>query len=239
MLTDGTLLAGRVRYRQLRHGYRTGIEPVLLAASVTAYPGSSVVEAGSGAGAALLCLSARLTGVACLGVERDPELVALARANLKENGFTQAGVELGDILQRPVEPRFDHAIANPPWHDEHSTPSPDAMRDAAKRGSQNLLADWAVALAGSLRHGGTLTMIVPAAATERTLAAMVVAGCGGPKLLPLWPRSGQPARLMLLRTTKGGRGPSSVLPGLLLHDGADYSDATQAILRDGSALAWR
>ena len=35
-LTDGTLLGGKVIYRQKSSGYRTGIEPVLLAAFVPA-----------------------------------------------------------------------------------------------------------------------------------------------------------------------------------------------------------
>ena len=57
--TEGTLLGGRVRYAQPARGYRTGIEPVLLAAAVPAVPGQAVLEAGTGAGAALLCLAAR------------------------------------------------------------------------------------------------------------------------------------------------------------------------------------
>ena len=52
-VTQGHLLGGRVRYAQPRSGFRSGIEPVLLAAAVPARPGERVLEAGSGAGAAL------------------------------------------------------------------------------------------------------------------------------------------------------------------------------------------
>ena len=239
ILTDGTLLGGRVRFRQPRDGYRTGIEPVLLAASVTARPGETVLEAGSGAGATLLCLSARRPGIACRGVELNPELAELGRANLAENGFDQATIETGDILHYPEEARYNHAIANPPWHDEQSTPSPDPMRDAAKRGSAALLGEWAAAMARVLCPGGTMTMIVPAAVCDRALAAMASAGCGSPALVPLWPRAGHAARLVLLRSTKGGRGACSILAGLPLHDADCYSAPAQQILRDGAALLWR
>ncbi|HLB98700.1 MAG TPA: SAM-dependent methyltransferase, partial [Acetobacteraceae bacterium] len=59
-LTEGHLLGGRVRYAQPREGFRSGIEPVMLAAAVPARTGERVLEAGSGAGAALLCLAARV-----------------------------------------------------------------------------------------------------------------------------------------------------------------------------------
>ncbi len=236
--TDGTLLGGRVRYRQPRAGYRTGIEPVLLAASVSARPGERLLEAGTGAGAALLCLHARLPGVACQGIERDPDLAALARFNLGQNGFTGTAVELGDVLALPATPRFHHAVANPPWHHERATPSPDPMRDAAKRAMPDLLGQWAASLAGALHHAGSLTLIVPASAAARLLAATERAGCGSPALLPLWPRAGRPARLVLVRTIKGGRGGCQLLAGLPLHDDAGYTAAARAVLWDGSALAW-
>ena len=56
-------------------------------------------------------------------------------------------------------------------------------------------------------------------------------------MLPLWPRRGNAARLVLLRGVKGGRGPFRLLPGLVLHeqDGGFTAEA-QVILRDGAAL---
>jgi tRNA1(Val) A37 N6-methylase TrmN6 len=69
--TTGGLLNGRVTYRQFAAGHRSGFEPVLLAASVPAKTGQCVLEAGTGAGAALLCLSARVPGITGYGLERD------------------------------------------------------------------------------------------------------------------------------------------------------------------------
>ncbi len=238
-VSEGTLLGGRVRYSQPVAGYRTGIEPVLLAASVAAKPGEHVLEGGTGAGAAMVCLLARLPATTCLGVERDPALAALARANLADNGFAAGSVETADIGQFTAGQLFDHAIANPPWHGVGATASPDAMRDAAKRGAPDLLHRWAAALAASLRKGGSLTMIVPAAATARTLAAMAAAGCGTATLLPLWPRHGQAAKLLLIRSIRHGRGPCSVLPGLVLHEGREHSRAARAVLWEGAAITWR
>ena len=60
--TEDRLLGGKVRLRQPRDGYRAAIDPVLLAASVPAKPGERVLDLGTGAGAAALCLMARVEG---------------------------------------------------------------------------------------------------------------------------------------------------------------------------------
>jgi tRNA1Val (adenine37-N6)-methyltransferase len=52
------------------------------------------------------------------------------------------------------------------------------------------------------------------------------------------PRAGAPAKRVLLRARRGGRGPARVLPALVLHeDGGTFTAAAQAVLRDAGALA--
>ncbi len=235
--SQGSLLGGRVAYRQLRTGHRSGIEPVLLAATIPAAAGAHVLEGGTGAGAGLLCLAARCPGVTGLGVERDGGLAGLARENVQGNGLAGLHILEADLLALPAFPQpFDHAFANPPWHDAAATASPDPLRDAAKRASPGLLARWAAALAAPLRHGGSLSLIVPAAAAADALAALAQAGCGSPALLPLWPHAGEAARIVVVRGVKGGRGGCRVLPGLVLHDGPAFTAEARAVLWDGAAL---
>lgn len=232
-----TLLGGRVRHDQLAQGHRTGIEPVLLAASIPAAAGDRVLEGGTGSGAALLCLAARVHGVAGVGIERDPALAVLAQANIAANGFAGLSVMQADIAAARPAGVFDHAFANPPWHDPAGTASPDARREAARRGAEALLAAWAARLAAPLRHRGTLTFVLAAAMLPDGLAALTAAGCGSLSVLPLWPRTGRAARLLLLRGAKGGRGPCVLLPGLTLHTAAGaYTPEADSILRDGAPL---
>ena len=235
-LTEGTLLGGRVIYRQPKHGYRTGIEPVLMAASVAAEPGMRVLEAGTGAGAGLLCLLARVPGAAATGVERDVDLAALARANLAANGMGDGTVETADLLTLPSVPAFDHAMANPPWHETRSTSSPDALRDTAKRARPGLLAEWAAALARHVRPGGSVTFILPAGSVGEAIAVLLGLSCGDLALFPLWPRAGQEARLVLVRAVKAARGPCRILPGLVLHAEQGFTAAARSILWDGAPL---
>ena len=235
--SEGGLLGGRVHYEQPCRGFRSNIEPVLLAAAVPARSGERVLEAGSGAGAALLCLAARVAGISGVGVERDAELAALARRNAAENGFPGLEMVAAAIGEAGPLGGFDHALANPPYHPPTGTASPDSMRQLAKQGSPELLGEWTGAMAACLRHRATLTLIVRDAVLPSALAALAAADCPASALFPLWRRTGDSAKLALLRGVKGGRGRFRLLAGLALHraDGS-FTPAADAVLREGAGL---
>jgi tRNA1Val (adenine37-N6)-methyltransferase len=236
-LTEGTLLGGAIRYAQPAAGYRTGIEPVFLAASVPARAGERVLEAGTGAGAGLLCLAHRVAGVTGLGVEIEPAMAAIAAANLAANGRRDVRVIAGDIGGAgDALGSFDHAMANPPWHDDAGTPPRDELKQRAKLASSGLAAAWIAAMARPLRARGTLTLVLPPRAVPESLAALTAAGCRSALLFPLWPKPGREARIVLLQAIKVRRADFRLLPGLVLHDTAGYTEAAEAILRHGEAL---
>jgi len=195
-----------------------------------------VLEAGSGAGAGLLCLADRVPGIAGLGIERDADLVAIAEGNAAANGYAALRFRAADLLAAGLGAAFHHAFANPPYHPSGGTASPDAARQGAKCGPPGLLAGWCQAMAAALRPRGTLTLVIPAGAFGEAAQSLREAGCGGLTLLPLWPRQGVPAKLVLLQASKQGRAPDRVLPGLTLHAGTAFTAEAQAILRDGAAL---
>lgn len=237
LTTDGHLLGGRVRYRQPATGFRTGIEPVLLAASVASRPGDHILEAGTGAGAALLCLSERIPGIQAVGVEVEEATACLAAANAEANGLTNIRIITGQIETITFQHAFDHAIANPPYHGSGGSVSPVAAREIAKRGSTTLMATWIGRLSAALRERGSLTLIVPAGMVPPCLAAMTESRCPCTIAYPLWPKAGRPAKLVLLRGLKNARTPMQLMSGLTLHklDGS-FTEHAQRLLVDGAAL---
>jgi len=253
-LTEDALLGGRVRLRQPAQGYRAAIDPVLLAAAVPARPGERVLEAGLGAGAAALCLLARVAGARVTGIERDHGLAALAAANATANGWAArlavvvgaiAAGRAGESLRRRLaglEP-FDHAMANPPQQRaDAGTASPRAGRRAADREEEAApLAAWVAVLARRLRPGGSLTLVHRADRLAEAMAALQASKLGGLALLPIWPRAGEPARRLILQGIKGSRAPGTLLAGLTLHEatGPAYTDAAGAVLRAGAPLVLR
>jgi len=234
--SSGGLLGGRVSYRQLVEGHRTGFEPVLLAAAVPARAGDWVLEAGTGAGAGILCLAARVAGVRAVGLERDGALAALADENFASNGFADCFAVRGDAERPPFGPVFHHVMANPPWFDARGTPPPEARRALAHMAAPGLLAAWMKGLVGCLRPRGRITLILPAASLAAAAAGLRAVRCGGIAVWPLWPRAGVAAKTIIISAVLGSRALDSLHPGLVLHDAAGISPEAEAILRDGAAL---
>ena len=241
-LSRDAFLCGRLHLWQPRKGYRAATDPVLLAAACPAQPGQSVLDLGCGAGAAALCLSARVPGLLLAGLEVQPEYAALARRNAAENGVAMQ-VETGDLAQMPPALRrdFDHVIANPPYYPAGGTPSPLTLRARALQ-VETPLAEWVQAAARRLMPGGWLTLICGADGLPAVLAAMGTK-LGSAAVLPLQPREGRPALRILLRARKGGKGAFRLLAPLVLHQGVahdgdreNYTARANAVLREGAGL---
>jgi len=234
-VTEDKFIGGRVLVRQTEDGFRSGLDAVMLAASIPARDSEEVLELGSGAGAASLCL-ARRTNCAVFGIEIDPALAALSDENAAENELSdRVRFVAGDIRNMPAELRrsFEHVMCNPPFHDEEGQTSPDAGRALALQ-DRGLLGDWLTAGMKRVVSNGTFTVILR---TDRLQEALNVLGERGVCVFPLWPRAGEAAKRVLIRAAKGSRAPFALLPGLVLHDeGGKYTRAANAILRDGVAL---
>jgi tRNA1Val (adenine37-N6)-methyltransferase len=227
-------LDGKVIAAHPEGGFRSGTDAVMLAAALPARSGQSVLELGSSAGAASLCLMARVRGLAVSGVEIDAESVRFAQANAAANKVEARFFE-ADVFNLPPSLRqdFDHVFCNPPFHDGgQSSPDPVRARALADEGT---LAKWLSTGLQRTASGGYFTTIIRADRTPEALAAL---GQRGINLLPLWPRAGLAAKRVILLARKGSRAPFALLPGLALHE-ADgrYTAQSEAILRDGAALA--
>ncbi|WP_395371611.1 tRNA1(Val) (adenine(37)-N6)-methyltransferase [Komagataeibacter diospyri] len=244
-VTTGTLLGGKVVYRQFPTGNRTGLEPVLMAAFVPARAGEVVLEGGCGAGAGLLCLTNRVPRLTGVGLEQDPATATLAHHNLALNGRHGLRVHVASIPALPDDPllsgpgvrRIDHAFANPPWHGHDSSASAHMQRDLARRLPAGTLVAWVRTLAAQLRHHGTLTLALPASLLSASIAAMEDTRLGRIRIFPFWPRQGHAARIVLVQGRANSRAGSEMLPGLTLHEtSGEFTPAARAVLEDGAPL---
>jgi len=239
-VTDDALLGGRVRLRQPKDGYRAAIDPVLLAAAVRDASGKRVLDVGCGTGAAMLCLAARVPGVDVSGLERQPELAALAEENVRLNEFgTRARIVVGDVMQLPdliCAYPFDIIITNPPFAPD-GTVSPKESVAAAHHESDVDLVQWISACLKLLKPKGRLVMIHRADRLSEIMAALSPR-CGDIRVQPIHPKTDQPARRVIVDAGKDRKTGDTLLPGLVLHlqNGA-FTDAAGRILRAGAGLS--
>lgn len=243
-LTRDDFLGGAVRLLQPKSGYRAGVDPVLLAASIPAKAGESVLELGCGGGAALACLGVRVGGLSCFGVEMQPAYADLAQRNLGDNGLNGT-VYCADLAALPADlkaQRFDHVIANPPYFEEFRAVAPRLEDRAVSRTGALPLAKWVSVASKRLKPGGVATFIQRADRLPELMSAFF-ASLGALELWPIHPRTNRPARLVLLRGRKERRAAFVSHAPLVLHrgethetDGDSYTDTVTQVLRTPEPL---
>ena len=201
-----------------------------------------VLDVGCGAGAAALCLAARLPQCRVVGVDLQRDLVRLAGDNAALNGMAErVSAVVADLLRPP--PRlspgsFDHVMANPPYIEQgRGTPAADLAKAMATIEGEARLADWVRFALAMVKGRGTVTFVHRADRID-ALLGQLAGRAGDITVFPLWPAAGRPASRILVRATKQVGTPARLLPGLILHE-ADgrFSDAAEAVLRGGAALA--
>lgn len=243
-LTTDKFLNGAISVLQPKAGYRAGVDPVLLAAAVPAHSGDSVLELGCGVGVASLCLMTRVSGLSVSGVELQTDYADLARRNADMNGYSMT-VHCADLRKLPeavLQTSFDHVIANPPYYLRgRGTAANNSGREMAL-GETTPLVDWIEVATRRLKPKGYLTVIQNAERLPAVLGAMD-GRLGSIKLLPLAPRKGRSAHLVILQARKGGRAGFRLLAPVVMHQGAahiddreNYTSQLKGVLRDGAAL---
>lgn len=236
-----TLLGGRVRMSGQERGLKTTTDTVMLAAAVVAREEARVLDAGCGAGGAMLCLARRLPSTHITGLERDPVLVHLARCNIALNDVAaRITVHEGDVADaHHLAERFDVVMTNPPYLHALQSRAPQDPRRAGAMVETMPLEDW---IGHCLKRLGRKGSIVLVHRAERLgdILGILAKRTGAIDVMPLLPRDdGSPARRVLVRATKGSARPLRLLPGLVLH-GSDgnYSPRARRVLDDGAALEW-
>lgn len=246
-VTEDAFLGGALHILQPKFGYRAGLDGILLAASVPANDGDTVLDIGAGVGTVGLAVARRLPHARVTMIERDPMLAALARKNIARNDLsarvrlieadvTRPGSET--IARGAATESFDHVLANPPFHIEgRGTAATDPVKAGANAMPEGDLERWVRFMASMARPGGTATLIHRADALHAVLTALD-GRFGGSIVLPIHPREGGPASRVLVHAVKGSRAALQVMPGLILHAaGHGFRPEVEAVLRHGAALA--
>ena len=234
--TEDKFLGGRLTVRQPAQGFRGGLDAVMLAAAVPAKSSDNVLELGSGAGTASLCLAARVIGASVTGAEIDSDLVGISNGNATANGLGDRVVFVTvDVLDLPTDMKrdYDHVFCNPPFHGPDGARAQDEARALAKH-DDGQLAEWLNVGVKRTVSGGTFSCMVRADRIGEVLAALPSTGV---KVFPLWPRAGVEAKRIIVRVLKGSRAPLEMLAGLVLHtEEGSYTGDADMVLRGENGL---
>jgi len=184
-VTHDTLLRGRVKLIQPARGFRSSLDPVLLAGFVQA-PYGHFLDIGCGTGALSFLLLARDPLATGVGVEIQPRLAGLAARAVEANGFgARFSVVAADVRQAGRVPHaaFDLVASNPPFRPlGQGVLPPQPERSLAHHEVALTLAEWLKVAEAALRPDGRLTAIFPADRLDEMRAALAASGLGMTRL---------------------------------------------------------
>ena len=215
---------------------------MLLAAFVPARPGERVLELGCGAGAAALCLAARVPGLELHGLELQPAYAGLARRNAAENAApaqrargrpapAAAGAARAQLRPRAGQPAVPR---------RRRPAAADPGRDRSHREAETTLADWIAAGLRRLVPGGRLVMIQRTARLAEILSALS-GRAGSVEILPVASVRRPAGSALLVRARKDRAAPLTLWNALTVHEGRGQRGRRCAILPRcrGSCATWR
>ena len=239
--STNTILGGSVQLVQPVDGYRASIDPIFLAASIQAQNDETVLELGTGAGTAMLALAHRVPNLKITALEFQREMVRLASHNIKINGF-QDRLEVlhGDLLTPPprlAASSFSHVMANPPYFESNaSIESANKTKSLSNHDNGVSLTKWVDFAYRMVKPKGYASFVFTTERLDDLLAA-IYGKFGEITLFPLWPKTGQKAKRIIIQGRKNVKSPARMLNGLIVHqDNGDYTPEAEAILKGAQGL---
>ncbi|MGU3574654.1 tRNA1(Val) (adenine(37)-N6)-methyltransferase [Brucellaceae bacterium C25G] len=223
-------------------GHRSGVDAMMLAASVPNGFSGRVVDLGAGAGAAGFAVAARCEQAYVTLVERSELMADFARksmmlevnAALKSRlSLLQADVSLSGKSREEaglISNHFDFAIMNPPFNSASDRATPHTLKAEAHVMPPDMFEAWIKTAAAILKPGGSLAIIARPASLHTILTALS-SRFGAIQIIPIHPRPQSSAIRLILIGTKGSKAPLTFEPALNLHDtsGNDFTDRAIAI----------
>ncbi|GJL97554.1 MAG: methyltransferase [Hyphobacterium sp.] len=237
-----TLLGGQVVANQVASGFRSGLDAVLLGASIQAQLNENLLEFGCGSGAATLVAAFHNADSRFDAFDIDPAMVDLAQSNIAANGWTdRIGVCPGDVADFAGASAMDQVFFNPPFFDDASVlASPSEGKRRAYLAGNTPLESWLKRANQVLKPKGRLTLIHRADRLDDILV-MSRKWFGDVVVKPIAPYADQSAKRVLVSARKGVKGRLTLLSPLVLHDGSDrqYTEEAEAVLRGSDRIVVR
>jgi|GEM_PF-83676 len=208
-LTVDTLLRGRVTLLQPTRGFRSSLDPVLLAAFVRP-PFGRFVDIGCGTGALAFSLAALDGHSSGVGVEIQPRLAALAQAGLGRNTFADrlqvvhADIRFAAGQGTLGRAAFDLVATNPPYRMVSAgVCSPHPERAQANHEVSLTLDEWLDAATALVNPTGRVAVVYPTDRLRELLSGFARRRLTPSRLRLVQPRLDRPASRVLVEARAG------------------------------------
>ncbi|HEX2953920.1 MAG TPA: methyltransferase [Bacillota bacterium] len=225
---------GRLLIYQDEMVFKFTVDPILAAAFLRARREEYILDMGTGSGVIPLWLAGYRDYHNVTGLELQPEVADLARANVRLNALEERiKIVMGDIRNLPAELRglqFPWIVSNPPyWSAEtrHLTGNP--VLDRAKFELTCTIEDVVKAARRLAKGNGRLIMVHLPERLPDILGAFRQYGFEPKRLLMVHAKPAEPPNRIVIEGQQGGKPHLNVLAPLYIRDG--HGEFTSEMMR--------
>ena len=201
---------GNLSIIQKQHGFRFGMDAVLLSDFADIRADMDYGDWGTGSGILLLLLQGRGKGKRGVGVELQPDYADMARRSVQLNGLEETlRIVEGDVRTAwdfLGERSLDAIVCNPPYGTSGKTmlSADDGISLARHQDAEGLL-PWFRSAHRVLRGKGHFYMVYPAQKMLEAMDQLTEAHLTPKRFRLVYPDEARPANLVLIEAVKDGR----------------------------------
>ncbi|MEE9313569.1 MAG: methyltransferase [Rhizobiaceae bacterium] len=228
--------------------HRSGLDALLVAATIPQEAKGHVADFGAGCGVAGMAVAQRCDSLTVDLIEIDKSQVELATRSLAlpENRHLAPSINVieADLMISGearsaaglIENSYDFIIANPPYNTNARQTSPNSNRARAHAMEQGMFGAWLKTAAALAKPKATIAVIMRPETLGEALSSMA-GRFGSVQVLPIHPKQHDAANRVILLGKQGGKAPLQLLPALVVHqrDGS-FTPKAEAIFRGHEGL---
>lgn len=212
-----------LRLLQREKGYRSALDPVLLANFITAEKNDRVIDLGTGNGIIAILTALNYPKTRVTGIDIQDGLVELAEKNVAINGLEKR-VEIKKLDIRKVASHlkaesFDMAVGNPPYRKlERGRLNPDREKALARHEIEITLEEYLKASKYLVKNRGKVVLIYHPSRFTELIGLFERLNIRTSRIQFIHSKKDTEATMVMVEGIKNGKNDTTVLKPLIVYE---------------------
>ncbi len=219
LYTKDHLLKNKIIYYQYKHGYRTGVEPIILASKIR-NGANRILDIGCGCGPISLILAYRNKHSYIYGWDKNAEFLLLANKSKLDNKFNNLLFENINITDhnKTYLNFFDAIVTNPPFFLKNSViQSKNRLLQEARYTTINELNRWFKNMIDYLKNDGK-AFVINRYDNMKLLISILKYYDVNVQIQPIKSYADSDPKNLIMEINKSDKFSSMVIQDLIVHD---------------------